>query len=133
MSEVQTYQGTILVVDCPNCGMEFGVPPRYDERRRDDHKSFYCPSWHSMNYEQESDKERLKRQLDRAKDDAARARASFDQAAASLRATKGVVTKMKKRAAAGVCPCCTRTFQDLARHMKSKHPDFAVPPSARAA
>ncbi len=35
------------------------------------------------------------------------------------------MTKVKKRAANGVCPCCNRTFSDLARHMKAKHPDFA--------
>lgn len=25
---------------------------------------------------------------------------------------------------AGMCPCCRRTFKQLAEHMKSKHPDF---------
>lgn len=40
------------------------------------------------------------------------------------RAFKGVVTKLKKRAANGVCPCCNRTFVDLARHMAGKHPTF---------
>jgi hypothetical protein len=24
----------------------------------------------------------------------------------------------------GVCPCCNRTFQNLARHMAGKHPDY---------
>jgi hypothetical protein len=24
----------------------------------------------------------------------------------------------------GVCPCCNRTFQQLARHMKAKHPGY---------
>jgi hypothetical protein len=23
------------------------------------------------------------------------------------------------------CPCCNRTFQQLARHMKAKHPEHA--------
>ena len=27
----------------------------------------------------------------------------------------------------GVCPCCTRTFPNLAAHMKTKHPDFGAP------
>jgi hypothetical protein len=25
----------------------------------------------------------------------------------------------------GVCPCCKRTFENLARHMKGQHPTFA--------
>lgn len=28
------------------------------------------------------------------------------------------------RVGAGVCPCCKRTFQQLARHMKCKHPKY---------
>ncbi|HYC31767.1 MAG TPA: hypothetical protein VEB59_05720, partial [Gemmatimonadales bacterium] len=47
-----------------------------------------------------------------------------DQTAASLRSTKGVVTKIKRRVAGGVCPCCNRTFSDLARHMSGKHPGW---------
>jgi hypothetical protein len=31
----------------------------------------------------------------------------------------------KTRTAAGTCPCCTRTFKQLAAHMKNKHPDYA--------
>ena len=39
-------------------------------------------------------------------------------------ATRGHVTRQKKRAAAGVCPCCNRTFKQLARHMERKHPNY---------
>ena len=50
-----------------------------------------------------------------------------EEAEASLQATKGVVTRLKKRAIAGVCPCCNRTFQQLAAHMAHKHPDYKQP------
>jgi hypothetical protein len=36
------------------------------------------------------------------------------------------VTKIKNRVGHGVCPCCTRSFQNLARHMASEHPTFAA-------
>lgn len=39
-------------------------------------------------------------------------------------AIKGVATRIKRRVSAGVCPCCNRTFQCLARHMATKHPDY---------
>jgi hypothetical protein len=39
-------------------------------------------------------------------------------------AAKGQITKLKKRAKAGTCPCCKRTFHNMAEHMKTKHPDF---------
>lgn len=37
--------------------------------------------------------------------------------------------KIEKRVANGVCPCCNRTFEDLARHMSTKHKDYALPPA----
>ena len=41
-------------------------------------------------------------------------------------ATKGHLTRAKKRHRAGLCPCCNRQFQDLVRHMASKHPEEAA-------
>jgi hypothetical protein len=35
--------------------------------------------------------------------------------------------RIQKRTAAGVCPCCNRTFQQLARHMKTRHPEQPIP------
>lgn len=32
--------------------------------------------------------------------------------------------RLKKRLKNGVCPCCTRSFQNLRRHIASKHPEF---------
>lgn len=40
------------------------------------------------------------------------------------RAAEGRTRAVKRRVAAGVCPCCTRTFQNLAAHMQNKHPGF---------
>lgn len=37
---------------------------------------------------------------------------------------KGHATRIAKRAKAGVCPCCNRTFVQLARHMATQHPQF---------
>jgi hypothetical protein len=48
-----------------------------------------------------------------------------DTAERRRRAEKAAKTKIKNRVAKGVCPCCNRTFQNLADHMKSKHPDYA--------
>lgn len=67
---------------------------------------------------------RLRERLRAERDRAARLAAERDQAEASARAYKGAATKARKRAKAGTCPCCKRTFQQLARHMASQHPDF---------
>jgi hypothetical protein len=59
------------------------------------------------------------------KDDEIRSERELREAAErSAAAAKGNVTKLRKRAAAGVCPCCNRTFLALQKHMAHKHPDF---------
>ena len=43
----------------------------------------------------------------------------------SAAAYKGHLTRVKRRVGNGVCPCCNRTFKNLADHMTTKHPDYA--------
>jgi hypothetical protein len=59
-----------------------------------------------------------------------RATAAEDQAQAAehrARAYKGHATRIRNRAAAGVCPVdgCRRHFADLGRHMAGQHPDYS--------
>jgi hypothetical protein len=112
--------------------MTYAMPDYYDTRRREDHKSFYCPSGHLQSYHGESEAEKLRKQLAQAqtaiehKDariaDVVRQRESANM---QCRAFKGVATRIKTRVAHGVCPCCNRTFKQLAAHMASKHPGYA--------
>ena len=39
-------------------------------------------------------------------------------------AAKAREHRLKRRVAAGTCPCCQRTVAQLARHMQTKHPDY---------
>lgn len=87
--------------------------------------SFYCPNGHAQHYTK-TEVQRLKEQLEEVK-----RRAEWNQAEAatlkrSLTAKKGQITKMKNRISKGVCPCCNRTFENLARHMNTQHPDYTV-------
>jgi hypothetical protein len=125
-SRLDQFAGqTTLEIEICTCGVLFAAPEHMLDARRKDGKSFYCPNGHSLTYD--GDYQRLKKELERSKDRAARERALRDQAEASLRATRGVVTKQRKkleRVSKGVCPCCNRTFKDLRRHMETKHPDY---------
>lgn len=106
--------------------MLFAFPLTLREKALADHsRLFYCPNGHELRYLGKTESQKLREQLERERERSGRISADRDQIEASLRATKGVVTKLQKRASAGVCPCCNRTFSQLARHMKSKHPDFA--------
>jgi hypothetical protein len=118
---------TFTVLDCCKCGTLFAVPDQVDEELIRTGRQFYCPNGHSQSYT-ESTEEKLRK----AEDALARERARSDQLkadrdAADRRASaaRGQVTKIRNRVARGVCPCCNRTFADLAAHMLTKHPDYA--------
>lgn len=124
---------------CLTCKVRFGMLAETMTSLRQSQRNFHCPWGHSMFYPQgpaEVDQLRLER--DRLKQEAARledekriawltANDQRERAAAAERrasAARGQVTKLRNRAAAGVCPCCNRTFVQLQRHMAAKHPTF---------
>lgn len=120
---------------CCSCGIEFHVPKHWDQKRRSNHENLWCPNGHSLSYKGESAEERLRRENERLaqriaqRDDAVKiARDRQLAAERSASAMKGVATRLRNRAAAGVCPCCNRSFVALARHIKMQHPNFAGDP-----
>lgn len=124
------YSTTLTVLACGECGIPFAIPQDMHKSVRNDGRSFWCPNGHKISYA-ETENRRLARQLADAKwqrDWAESARkAAEDQARAAeyaRRAQKAQNTRLRKRIAAGVCPCCNRTFQNLGRHMDSRHPGF---------
>lgn len=130
MTFTQTITETFQVVSCYTCGVRFGIGQDLYKRVVTDAKgSVYCPSCGSQTCWSESDDQKrikeLERKLKWEMENTERERKERESAQASLVATKGVVTKLRRRAVAGVCPCCNRTFSQLARHMKTKHPEFA--------
>lgn len=125
-----TTEGLVLeVTDCCSCGVEFAMPARLLRERRENGGGFYCPNGHRLVYKTPTT-ERLKKKLESAE---ARARHEADQREAAERsnaALRGANTKLRNRAAAGVCPCCHRSFQNVARHMSGQHPQFVAEVSA---
>lgn len=111
--------------ECGECGILFALTDSYMDNREQDGEGWRCPNGHSWQFTGETREEKLERQLKAERDRSARIAAERDQIEASRRATKGQLTRVKNRIAAGVCPCCGRTFQNLARHMETKHPDYA--------
>lgn len=110
--------------DCCNCGVAFFVPQDLQRRAKATGRSFYCPNGHGQHYtKSEADKLRakLQEQTRIATQQAERARIA-EVANASLRTENG---NLKKRIKNGVCPCCTRSFQNLKRHIATKHPEYA--------
>lgn len=122
-----TKTTTFQVFDCAKCGVPFALTEEYVQRRRGDRESFYCPNGHSQWFAGESDKDKAQRLAGQLDMERTRARKLAEKLDYSRRATKANGTrlrKLKERAANGVCPCCNRTFRQLAAHMRDKHPDF---------
>ena len=116
---------------CCVCGIEFGLPAHYNKERREDGKDFHCPNGHSLSYG-EGETKKLRRERDRLKqrvaqkDDEIRDERKRKEAAQrSAIAHEGHLTRVKNRVGKGVCPCCNRSFDNLWRHMKSKHPGYS--------
>lgn len=111
-------------MNCGTCGIDFMVPERWREERKKTGEGWYCPNGHCRVYKetrlQEVERE-LKQERQRSAMEAA-SRRSEEQG--RLRAEREL-KRITKRVNAGVCPCCNRTFQNLARHMKTKHSEAA--------
>lgn len=132
MAQTLTTITTFYVDACCNCGMQFAMPTEFNNIRRNDHKTFYCPSGHPQSYQGESEAEKFRRERDRLAqriaerdDDLKRQRERAEAAERRSAAARGQITKIKNRVGHGICPCCNRTFENLHRHMTTQHPTFA--------
>lgn len=117
MSHTITKDVTLTDMTCGSCGIDFAMPEWFRKQKKADGSTWYCPAGHPRVY-RESDVAAAKRLLE---EERLARQAVEDQLAASQREAK----RQAKRVANGVCPCCNRSFVQLARHMKAKHPDFS--------
>lgn len=126
-----------VIEDCCSCATLFALTVELRDRRLADHGKFYCPNGHSMSYSGKTEAqkararaEELERQLASREDDLRVERQRTKAARASHAATKGQLTRTRKRAAAGVCPepNCHRSIASarMAAHVKAKHPGLVL-------
>ena len=111
---------SLITKYCPECGIVYAVPEDYDNRLRNNAQTFYCPNGHSLWYGK-SEADKLRHRLDQTEAALERAREQTNGALRSLSAQKGVTTRLKNRVHNGVCTDCHRHFENLERHMKTKH------------
>jgi hypothetical protein len=125
------------IISCYKCACLFAVPAAVRSRWVDSGDSFFCPNGHSQHYTQSTvqklqkqiaEKEKLladeKRRAEFARQNAAAERAARERTERSNRAIRAAATRVRNRIKNGVCPCCTRTFVNLQRHMTTQHPGF---------
>lgn len=115
----------------PGCGCaRFAVPTETHDRWRRTHEGWHCPHCGKGRvYKGPSVEQKRLADLERQCSQAAeRALRLESEAKESKRQNQRIIKRIKN----GVCPCCTRTFQNLARHMASEHSDFGAEKSVRA-
>jgi len=119
-----TVTRTLVLVSCYQCGTHFGLNrDQYDYCKKwKERVSFSCPACRcEQHFVGKTEAETLREELQRAYDYQSETRRELAAERKSHASTKGKVTKLRKRAQAGMCAECGRTFQNYARHMETKH------------
>lgn len=119
------------------CGMPFMLPRSLDAAARNRGHTIYCPLGHPIVWK-ETEADRLRRERDRLKQNEARLeeeKAGAERSARHWRESAEKAEKeakrLKKRAAAGTCPCCQRTFSNMSEHIKRQHPNYVKETGAK--
>jgi len=110
-------------VQCGKCGCHFGLSEEYKKEKMESKEVFYCPNGHPRAYV-ESTSDKMRRERDRL----AQQLAQRDD---EIKSKEREIKRIKKRAAAGTCPCCQRTFSNMSTHMKNQHPEFVADSGAK--
>jgi hypothetical protein len=109
------------------CGVTFAVPTDWAQQRRRDHSWWYCPNGHQQHWggktKEEKEIDRLRAQLDQSEAAERELRREKDRLANDLMDKAKELKRVHRRAHAGVCPHCTRTFANVQRHMAKQHPE----------
>lgn len=122
---IQIMGARHVVWSCPTCGCVSTVPEIVYDEQKNRGGYHHCPNGHQWGWRKErSDIENLRRERNRLQQQIAERDDAIRYEREQREAAENRERRLKKRAAAGVCPCCNRSFQALTRHMKSKHPNF---------
>ena len=125
-----TYKGELTVTTCW-CGMAHAVPTELREYQLRQHENggkvpdIFCPLGHAHVPAGKSQVEIEREMRQRAEMRLTATRDQLESEKRSHVATKGQLTKARKRIGKGVCPCCNRHFTNVERHMATQHPDYS--------
>lgn len=114
-----------VITQCGTCAVWHTVPEIVYECHRREGGFHSCPNGHQRGWDKGTDaieRENTRRERDLLKQNEACLLEEIDQANKRAANAEKKVVQIKKRAAAGLCPCCNRSFQNVQRHMKTKHP-----------
>lgn len=126
---ISTDSTELKVMQCGTCGVWHAFPQQVYDTYRKEGGYWFCPNGHQRGWDKQPDpvkqeNERLKRELDAEKKRKEWAEQEARNAVAREMEAKAKAKRLGKRIANGVCPCCTRSFINLRRHIATKHPEY---------
>lgn len=123
-----TEQIDFVQEQCCKCGIPFYMPTYHRNGLiNNPGQSFYCPNGHGQHYAGKTEAEKLKDELQSFKERTSKRQEELENMLLDKINENKKLSNQIKRTHAGVCPCCNRTFKQLAAHMKSKHPEYSKP------
>ena len=127
MSEIISLRGQRFLVDqCGTCGVLYVVPQCVNDTHIEQGGFSYCSNGHQWGWrEGRHEREAIRRERDRLKQENARLIDVAEEAKMVAQKVEAELGRVQRRHNNGVCPCCHRSFANVARHMKSKHPEVA--------
>lgn len=98
-----------VTMECGECGVEFCMPDRLYEERKEDHQTFYCPNGHPRYFPGKSEKEKLREKVTYLENQVSywrgRARSAEDAHEHALKVAWGYKGAMRKaQREAGIIP-----------------------------
>ena len=106
------------------CGHSILMTRDHYDARREDGKVWFCTVCGVRRaFTGETTLQKLRRERDAAlqrEETRKEMCRNLEEALSKERKSKA---RLKKRVVAGVCPCCTRSFTNLRRHIQTKHPE----------
>jgi len=106
------------------CTVECGLPRRLYDDCRNKGKQFYCPKCGGTQVFTKTENQRLKEEIEMLNGSVAKSESRRREAEWQRNAARKSHRKMRDRVKNGVCPCCNRTFDNLLKHMRTKHPEY---------
>lgn len=112
---------TLTDMVCKSCGGVYAISEEYRAQAKEDGKHRwrcpYCKTSETWGYS-ESENQQLQRELDEKRRALTAAQCRIVEKNLLIERQERKLIRVQR----GVCPCCRRSFQNLRRHMATKHP-----------
>lgn len=123
---MSTFTETVILEGCTcgKCGGVFALNKVFMDNARSNAGSYHCPYCETPWGWSENDADRLRKQLETRERELREAKCEILRKQQLLDAEQQARERAEKklrRVNNGVCPCCKRSFSNLARHMATKH------------